>query len=287
MWKDPTLQPAKLRSSWEYGFWLGRSQTSNVHLIGTRVGIVVARTIRRLPTSFSSACSESGTDQLYTVGSSCTHILIETGFESGHLNSEFGRHKCSHIVILYSFSLARPNLAHPLLVLRFPFFFFFCRYFLFSFVFDWFLYFFSLVSRFLCVFFSFSCFFSMFISLQHPSLFFSTFSPLFSPLALPFLLPFLLHFIHSLFSTTIPLHTVFSTPPLSSLPLFSPPSPPPLSFYLSSPFTLPSPFSPLPFSHPFFSLLFLTPFSLSFFSPFCDPHAVQVVVSCVCGGTGP
>ena len=50
MWKDPTLQPAKLRSSWWYGSWLGRSQTSNAHLIGTRVGIVVPRTIRRLPT---------------------------------------------------------------------------------------------------------------------------------------------------------------------------------------------------------------------------------------------
>ena len=31
--------------------WLGRSQTSNAHFIGTRVGIVVARTIRRLPAS--------------------------------------------------------------------------------------------------------------------------------------------------------------------------------------------------------------------------------------------
>ena len=51
MWKDPTLQPAKLKSSWGYGLWLGRSQTSNAHLIGTRVGIVVARTIRRLPAS--------------------------------------------------------------------------------------------------------------------------------------------------------------------------------------------------------------------------------------------
>ena len=48
MWKDPTLQPAKLKSSWDYGLWLGRSQTSNAHLIGTRVGIVVARTIGRL-----------------------------------------------------------------------------------------------------------------------------------------------------------------------------------------------------------------------------------------------
>ena len=51
MWKDPTLQPAKLKSSWGYGLWLGRSQTSNAHLIGTRVGIVVARTIRHLPAS--------------------------------------------------------------------------------------------------------------------------------------------------------------------------------------------------------------------------------------------
>ena len=51
MWKDPTLQPANLRSSWVYGLWLGRPQTSNAHLIGTRMGIVVARTIRRLPKS--------------------------------------------------------------------------------------------------------------------------------------------------------------------------------------------------------------------------------------------
>ena len=50
-WKDPTLQLVKLRSSWVHGLWLGRSQTSNAHLIGTRVGIVVARTIRRLSTS--------------------------------------------------------------------------------------------------------------------------------------------------------------------------------------------------------------------------------------------
>ena len=38
----------KLKSSWGYGLWLGKSQTSNAHLIGTRVGIVMARTIRRL-----------------------------------------------------------------------------------------------------------------------------------------------------------------------------------------------------------------------------------------------
>ena len=51
MWKDPTRQPAKLKSSWAYGLWLVRSQTSNAQHIGTRVGIVVARTVRRLPTS--------------------------------------------------------------------------------------------------------------------------------------------------------------------------------------------------------------------------------------------
>ena len=51
MWKDPTLQPEKLRSSWGNGLWLGRSQTSNDQLFGTRVGIVVARTIRRLPST--------------------------------------------------------------------------------------------------------------------------------------------------------------------------------------------------------------------------------------------
>ena len=51
MWKDPTLQPANYRSSWSLGLWLGRTQTSNAHFIGTRLGIVVARTIRRLPAS--------------------------------------------------------------------------------------------------------------------------------------------------------------------------------------------------------------------------------------------
>ena len=35
----------------QLGLWLERSQTSNAHFIGTRVGIVVARTIRRLPAS--------------------------------------------------------------------------------------------------------------------------------------------------------------------------------------------------------------------------------------------
>ena len=51
MWKEPTLQPSKLRSSWGYGLRLWRSQTSNAHLFGARVDIVVARTIRRLPST--------------------------------------------------------------------------------------------------------------------------------------------------------------------------------------------------------------------------------------------
>ena len=46
MWKDPT------RSRKAAGVMVcGWGETSNAHLIGTRVGIVVARTIRRLPTS--------------------------------------------------------------------------------------------------------------------------------------------------------------------------------------------------------------------------------------------
>ena len=57
MWKALTLQPAKLSSSRVYGLWLGRSQTSNAHLLGTRLGIVVARTIRRLPTAESEESS--------------------------------------------------------------------------------------------------------------------------------------------------------------------------------------------------------------------------------------
>ena len=39
-----------------------------------------------------------------------THIWIETGRESGHLNCEFGWNKCSHTVIMYSCMLAEPVL---------------------------------------------------------------------------------------------------------------------------------------------------------------------------------
>ena len=51
MWKDPTLPACEVEKQLGVWFVVGRSQTSNAHLIGTRVGIVVARTIRRLPTS--------------------------------------------------------------------------------------------------------------------------------------------------------------------------------------------------------------------------------------------
>ena len=51
MWKDPTLSPAKLSSSWGYGLWLGRTMASNAHIVGTRSGALLVRTVRRLPPS--------------------------------------------------------------------------------------------------------------------------------------------------------------------------------------------------------------------------------------------
>ena len=48
MWKSPKLQPLKLKSSWGYGLWLGRTQSSNAHVLGTRAGVVLARSVRRL-----------------------------------------------------------------------------------------------------------------------------------------------------------------------------------------------------------------------------------------------
>ena len=60
MWKNPTLQPAG------YGLWLVRSQTSNAHVIGMRVGIVVARTIRRLPESDREDSKSGGGHEEHT-----------------------------------------------------------------------------------------------------------------------------------------------------------------------------------------------------------------------------
>ena len=53
----------------------------------------------------SSACSQSDADQFYSIqkNSPRTHIWIEMGFESGHLNSEFGGIYCSRTVTLQSY----------------------------------------------------------------------------------------------------------------------------------------------------------------------------------------
>ena len=52
MWQNPTLHPAKLKKKLGLWFVVGEiKKTSNAHLICTRVSIVVARTIRRLPAS--------------------------------------------------------------------------------------------------------------------------------------------------------------------------------------------------------------------------------------------
>ena len=48
MWKDPTLQPPKSKSSCGCGLWLDRQITDNDHVIGTEVGRVVVHTIGRL-----------------------------------------------------------------------------------------------------------------------------------------------------------------------------------------------------------------------------------------------
>lgn len=51
MWREPSFQPSKLKSQWGYGVWLGRAQKSDAHIIGTRLGIVLARAVGRLPSS--------------------------------------------------------------------------------------------------------------------------------------------------------------------------------------------------------------------------------------------
>ena len=43
------VQGGKLGSSWDLGIWLGRSTRTNEHLVGTRVGAIKARTVRRRP----------------------------------------------------------------------------------------------------------------------------------------------------------------------------------------------------------------------------------------------
>ena len=43
------VQGGKLGSSWDLGIWLGRSRRTNEHLVGTRVGAIKARTVKRRP----------------------------------------------------------------------------------------------------------------------------------------------------------------------------------------------------------------------------------------------
>ena len=45
--KESGVQEGKLGSSWDLGIWLGRSTRTNEHLVGTRVGVIKARTVKR------------------------------------------------------------------------------------------------------------------------------------------------------------------------------------------------------------------------------------------------
>ena len=47
--KESGVQEGKLGSSLDLGIWLGRSTRTNEHLVGTRVGVIKARTVKRLP----------------------------------------------------------------------------------------------------------------------------------------------------------------------------------------------------------------------------------------------
>ena len=47
--KESGVQEGKLRSPWDLGIWLGRSTRTNEHLVGTRVGVIKARTVKRRP----------------------------------------------------------------------------------------------------------------------------------------------------------------------------------------------------------------------------------------------
>ena len=47
--KESGAQEGKLCSSWDLGIWLGRSTRTNEHLVGTRTGVIRARTVKRRP----------------------------------------------------------------------------------------------------------------------------------------------------------------------------------------------------------------------------------------------
>ena len=47
--KESGAQEGTLGSAWDLGFWMGRSTRTNDHLVGTRVGVTMARTAKRCP----------------------------------------------------------------------------------------------------------------------------------------------------------------------------------------------------------------------------------------------
>ena len=47
--KESGSQEGKLVSSWDLGIWLGRWTRTNEHLVGTRTGVIRARTVERRP----------------------------------------------------------------------------------------------------------------------------------------------------------------------------------------------------------------------------------------------
>ena len=51
MWREPGLHVLKLKEKWGFGIWLGRDTQSDAHIIGTRQGVLTARSIRRLAPS--------------------------------------------------------------------------------------------------------------------------------------------------------------------------------------------------------------------------------------------
>ena len=50
--KESGAQEGKLGSSWDLGIWLGRSTRTHEHLVGTRTGVIKARTVKRRPETF-------------------------------------------------------------------------------------------------------------------------------------------------------------------------------------------------------------------------------------------
>ena len=49
LWKQAASHVAKLSSAWGYGCWVGRSAGSDAHIVGTKQGTVVCRTVKRMP----------------------------------------------------------------------------------------------------------------------------------------------------------------------------------------------------------------------------------------------